>query len=722
MQITSTRRTQQALTPAPTRAVQADPKTSEEPQDTTRLSAAHQTGMATASKWSTEYSRAFGGAVGFALTIPSVYAGLVGGSVAGAVAGMSIGPAVGVISGSSGLGLIKTVFSTGGTVAKGFMVAGAAAGLVGGWVAGNKVGEYTSGVPLSAAGYTIGFAKGLANGEAPEKPQKPDTQEKAELIRRPQGLEKGVAGLLGGVGAISVGLGGAAIGAGAGGGLSLIAGLLAGDVNLASLGTGALIGGGVGVAVGGVVGGLGGSRIVTTTSDALGWAKNKLVPDKEKETLEKLTEEVTAKQTSFESLAGRLDKQTDEASQKFATDQKELEMRQADTADYVEQSDATVQDLKNQGVEYQRGEYAKVDQREETLRAADQKVEKEIEADASVRFKDKRAVTDEKYAELHSQLDEVRDEHQQRDDHLSQIEAAQATEIEQKVVEAYDQKMVPVNEHYDNLTAQQDSRESDLKEWDQRVQTEDQRLDNEIAEKGQADFKTREPGLEREFAGKESNLRQDFRQQTKAADTAHEKAIDAADSRFATNKRAASDRHSNDMAQSDREHSSAMSSERSQHQNNLETEASSHRDGMNRLDRDFESKMNRLESNHRQRMTALTARQTTLQSEKSDLQREKPRLESQLSSAQRDLREAQQALRDANQRWEREVGQAERERNSAVSERNQVSRELESTNSEIRSAEAEKSKWVRQKAQVDSMIVGLRAERDRLQKILDKLK
>ena len=525
MQIVSSKRPVASHVPAKREPQTAQPEQAvsqvSEPQDISRLSIAHRSGVSKASQWSENYGIAAGGIVGAGLTLPAVYAGLIGGSVAGAVAGLSVGPAVSILQGSQGFDLIGKVFSTGGIVAKAFMVAGAATGLVGGWMAGRRVGEYVSAVPLSALAYPLGFAQGLATGKAPVEPRQPPMNDQAvELIRRPQGLEKGAAGLLGGVGAISVGLGGAAFGAGAAGGVSLLAGLIAGDVNLASLGSAALIGGGVGVAVGGVVGGLGGSTIVTTTGDVIRWAKNKIAPDREGQTIENLRRQVAEKQETFEQLSTRLDRETDEASVDFSRRQSELEKGQQKTQEYVEIRDRRVGELRQEGADYEASEKAKLSYRQGELDQANREVEGRIEADASQRFAKKRAVTDEKYAGLHRELDLVRDAHQERDDRISGLEKAQATEIEAKVVEAYERKMVPVKQHYDQLHREQGSREGELKAWDGKVADENRQLDREITEQGLADFQRREPGLEAEFAGKERELRADYKGKTEAADTA----------------------------------------------------------------------------------------------------------------------------------------------------------------------------------------------------------
>lgn len=723
MQITSTKRTHVPQNIAQTKVAAETPApASDEPKDISRLSAGHQTGVATTMDWNSKYGNAAGGVLGAALTLPAVYAGLLGGSVAGAVAGLSVGPAVGVLSGASGLELVGKVFTTGGDVAKAFTIAGAAAGLVGGWMVGQKVGESVAAVPLSAVAYPVGFAKGMASGKAPAQPQEPEEKkEVVELIRRPSGLTKGAAGMLGGVGAISVGLGGVAIGAASGGGVGLIAGVLAGDVNLASLGTATLIGGGVGVALGGAVGGIGGYSIATTSGRMLGWAKNKIVPDKEGEALEKLRTEVAGKLETFEDLSSRLDAETDHAAADFTKRQSELEDRQKETGEYVEVRDSEVEALAEEGRVYEQTENDKLDRRQEVLDRDNAAIEETIESDAAGRLAEKRVPTDKKYKELHQELDGVRDAHQQRDDHIAGIEAEQAAEIEAKVVAQYDQKMVPVKEHYKELHAEQDEREVQLKDWDQKVTTEDQRLDGVITDKGMADFKSREPGLEREFEGHERELRQDFSNKTTAANEEHKDLVEQADSKLLSDKREAKRRHDRDMSQADTDHKQAMDRERSSHSSRMENERSDHTRGMRDLDRDFEQKMDRLESSHRQRMAALGAKQGSLQSEESELSREKPQLERELSQVERDLREARSALRDAESRWDREVGQAESDRNAAVRERNSVANDLRNTESAISEAENERGKWVRQKAQVDSLIVGLRAERDRLQKILDKL-
>jgi hypothetical protein len=725
MQITSTQRPKQALYRGARKASPPAPEATDQgapPEESSRLSIAHRNGLAKAGQWSEKWGIAAGGVIGATLTLPAVYAGLMGGSVAGAVAGLSMGPAVGVLQGAQGFDLVGEVFSTGGTVGKAFLVAGAAAGLVGGWMAGRRVGEYVSAAPLSAVAYPVGFTQGLFSGQAPPKSEEPSKKAEVERIRQPRGLTKGAAGLLGGIGAISVGLGGAALGAGAAGGVSLIGGLLAGQVDLASLGSAALIGGGTGLALGGFVGGLGGSTIVTTTSELASWAKNKVSPDKEGEILEKLQTEVNQKQQSFEHLAGRLDRETDQASVDFARRQSELEEGQRETAEYVEGRDREVRDLRQQGADYEAAEKSKLVERQSKLEAADEDVEGRIEADAGQRFAQKRAVTDRKYEALHQELDQVRDAHQKRDDHITSIERTQAAEIEARVVEAYDRKMVPVNAHYQEIHAEQDQREVELQDWDNAVNRENRALDQKIIDDGLADFKRREPGLEREFEGKERELRKDYAGRTENADLDHQNRLTRADQKFRSDKISADRQHAENMEQADRQHRRAVETERTHHKEALSGEKSRHSRAMNDLERDFASKMDRLESNHRNRMAGLASRQTALESSKRDLKREKPQLESQLQAAQRDLTEARAALRDIEARWDREVGQAERERNAAVSERNSVSRELRNTNQGIKQAEGEKSKWVRLKAQVDALIPGLRSERDRLKKILDKMK
>ncbi|MEQ8187645.1 MAG: hypothetical protein ABRQ39_06695, partial [Candidatus Eremiobacterota bacterium] len=300
-----------------------------------------------------------GVATGLALGTAGLYGGIIGGGVAGGITGLSLGPANAVIQGAQGLAFAGTVLGTGGAVAKAAIVAGTACAVAGGIAVGYHVG---------------GFGKGEESGKA--------------SYYKEGTVTKTLQGVGGGIGLITGGLGGAAIGAGIGGGVALTSGIIAKDVAMSSIGMGGLVGAGVGALVLGGMSALGGYAMATVASKGVQWAKNKVFPDKDGVNLEEKKAAVAKKEAEFTGLSGKVQGETKELQDFFATKEKELDGQQKETKEYIDGKEAALSQKKTETQSYIDGQQKTLDEKEKIVSDADKNIEGIINGKADKIFAD----------------------------------------------------------------------------------------------------------------------------------------------------------------------------------------------------------------------------------------------------------------------------------------------------------------------------------------------
>jgi hypothetical protein len=233
-------------------------------------------------RWGNATSTVLGGAGGLALATGSLYAGVLGGAVVGSAMGMGAGPVVASLGSSGALDFLGTTFGTAGLAAKAGMVLGGAAMAAGAWGVGTSLGSAV-GKPVGALlGAPVGFAQGVwghmegataAPDEAPAPKEKPAALD----LNNMTGATKVMAMGMGGAGLLAGGAGGAILGASVTSAHSLVQGLLAQNVTLASITGAAGIGAAVGAAAGALIGGKGGFELAKGVQKAGVWLGEKLI-------------------------------------------------------------------------------------------------------------------------------------------------------------------------------------------------------------------------------------------------------------------------------------------------------------------------------------------------------------------------------------------------------------------------------------------------------------
>lgn len=231
-------------------------------------------GLRTAISWGNATGTVTGGATALATTIGGLYMGVLGGAIVGGMLGGGLGPVFGAISGGGALNFIGTSFKTLGIAAKAGVVLGGAAGAAGTWSVGQKLGEVAGKTVAFVPGFAVGAvgalgkkAEEVATGEnggdvvgpKPNKPHKPPAKQD---LNQMSGVGKTVAAGIGGFGLLAGGMGGFVAGAGIASTGSLVNGLLAHNVTLSNI-TGAAMAGGLVGGIGmGVLGAVGGWKLV----------------------------------------------------------------------------------------------------------------------------------------------------------------------------------------------------------------------------------------------------------------------------------------------------------------------------------------------------------------------------------------------------------------------------------------------------------------------------
>lgn len=222
--------------------------------------------------WGNATGTVTGGAVGLATTIGGLYMGVLGGAIVGAALGGGIGPVFGAIGGNGALGFLSTSFQTMGLAAKVGVVLGGAAGAAGSFSVGQKVGEVAGKAVMFVPGAAVGaigalgkkaeeIATGEGQGTGPVAPQ-PHQPAKPQDLNKMGGVSKTIAAGIGGFGMLAGAAGGFVAGAGIASTGSLVNGLLAHNVSLANIGGAAAFGGAIGAVGMGVLGAVGGWKLV----------------------------------------------------------------------------------------------------------------------------------------------------------------------------------------------------------------------------------------------------------------------------------------------------------------------------------------------------------------------------------------------------------------------------------------------------------------------------
>ena len=222
--------------------------------------------------WGNATGTVTGGAAALTTTIGGLYMGVLGGAIVGAALGGGIGPVFGAIGGHGALGFLSTSFKTLGIAAKAGVVLGGAAGAAGSWSVGQSIGEVggkaVAFIPGAAVGALTALGKkaeeaatGQPGGSGPIAPS-PKPPAKPTDLNKMGGVSKTIAAGVGGFGMLAGAAGGFVAGAGIASTGSLVNGLLAHNVTLSNI-TGAAAVGGVAGAVGmGVLGAVGGWKLV----------------------------------------------------------------------------------------------------------------------------------------------------------------------------------------------------------------------------------------------------------------------------------------------------------------------------------------------------------------------------------------------------------------------------------------------------------------------------
>jgi len=280
-----------APTPEGSPPTPAGPSNPQPPQDSFIQSGGREA-MRNAVRWGNATSTVLGGAGALTLATGSLYAGVLGGAVVGSALGMGAGPVVASLGSNGALDFLGTTFGTAGVAAKAGIILGGAAMAAGAWGIGSSLGSAVGKPAGALLGAPVGFAQGIwghMEGATPSAPEKPAPKEapKALDLNNMTGATKVMAMGLGGAGLLAGGAGGAILGASVTSAHSLVQGLLAHNVTLASITGAAGIGAAVGAAAGAVIGGKGGFELAKGAQKAGQWLSEKLIRQEEKPSVPK---------------------------------------------------------------------------------------------------------------------------------------------------------------------------------------------------------------------------------------------------------------------------------------------------------------------------------------------------------------------------------------------------------------------------------------------------
>ncbi len=219
------------------------------------------TTMEIASKTADKIATPIGIATGIGVGTLGLYSGIAGGFVGGSTIGLALGPAAAILTGQTGMDIIKTVLGSAGAVGKAGVVIGSACAGLGAGVIGYKIGRTAGLIP----GYAIGLPAGLMGDKTPQIVDKPELKKKYEMGK----LGNAVGMTLGGVAGFLALPGGAAVGASIGSAGSLISGLVVKDLSAAAIGQAGLVGALVGGGVMAIAAGVGGYKLVELGAKAI---------------------------------------------------------------------------------------------------------------------------------------------------------------------------------------------------------------------------------------------------------------------------------------------------------------------------------------------------------------------------------------------------------------------------------------------------------------------
>lgn len=231
--------------------------------------------LRTAISWGNATGTVTGGATAIATSIGGLYMGVLGGAIVGGMLGGGLGPVFGALSSHGAMDFLSTSFHTMGVAAKAGVVLGGLSGAAGSWSVGQSIGElggkaagFVPGAVAGAVGALGKKANEIATGENggdavnPNAPQPKPHAHPITDLNQMSGVGKTLAAGVGGFGLLAGAAGGFVAGAGVASTHSLVSGLLVHNVTLANLTGAAMVGGGVGAAAMGVLGAVGGWKLV----------------------------------------------------------------------------------------------------------------------------------------------------------------------------------------------------------------------------------------------------------------------------------------------------------------------------------------------------------------------------------------------------------------------------------------------------------------------------
>lgn len=219
------------------------------------------TTMEIASKTADKIATPIGIFTGVSAGTLGLYSGIAGGLVGGSTIGLALGPAAAILTGQTGMDIVKTVLGSAGAVGKAGVVIGSACAGLGAGVIGYKLGRTAGLIP----GYAIGLPAGLMGDKTPQIVDKPELKKKYEMGKGATAL----AMTAGGVASFLVLPGGAAVGASIGSAGSFLSGLIVKDLSAAAIGQAGLIGAAVGAGVMAIAAGVGGYKLVELGAKAI---------------------------------------------------------------------------------------------------------------------------------------------------------------------------------------------------------------------------------------------------------------------------------------------------------------------------------------------------------------------------------------------------------------------------------------------------------------------
>jgi hypothetical protein len=237
--------------------------------------------------------RVAGGATSLAGAVGGAYLGSLGGAATMGALGLGAGIPAAILTGSHGLAILGSAFSTGGLLLQGGILIGTACGAVGGYFLGEKLGYAAGYVPTAAVSLPVGAASGVVKHFTGGTVEGFDNDPaKKEEVRKRSKLEKTASSLVGGIGTLSGLAGGGMIGGVIASGAATVNGLVAKDLAISAIMSHGLAGAAIGGAIGAVLLGYGGYKLVQSIGDIAHKSAKTLAAGKESVELDMKSKEL----------------------------------------------------------------------------------------------------------------------------------------------------------------------------------------------------------------------------------------------------------------------------------------------------------------------------------------------------------------------------------------------------------------------------------------------